>query len=122
MTIESRVVGPVAVIQLAGTLGVESAEAFRDKVHSFLFDGHKRFVVNMGRVSHVDSTGLGTLIAIYSSVCKAGGEIVLVSLTQRVAEVMTITKLLTVFDVEDSEALAIVRLSAHRDTSGPPAR
>ena len=122
MTIDARIVGPVVVIQLAGTLGVESAEPLRDKIHSFLFDGRKRFVVNMARVSHVDSTGLGTLIAIYSSVRKAGGDIVLVSLTQRVAEVMTITKLLTVFDVEDSEALAIVRLSAHRDPSPPPAR
>jgi len=79
---------------------------------SLVFEGRRAFVINMDRVTHIDSSGLGALIASSGTVAKVAGRIALVNLTRRVSEVMTITKLLTVFDVPDSETMAVVQLSS----------
>jgi anti-sigma B factor antagonist len=112
MTMDERIVGSVVVLDLGGTLTVNEAVRFRDKIHSLVFDGRRAIVLNMKELSYMDSTGLGALVGAYTTVTKAGGRIGLVNLTSRVSNVMTITKLLTVFDVFDSEALAVVQLSA----------
>lgn len=112
MTIETRVVGTVVVLDLSGSLDITNESRLRDKMHSLVFEGRRAFVINMERVSHIDSSGLGALIASSGTVAKVAGRIALVNLTRRVSEVMTITKLLTVFDVPDSETMAVVQLSS----------
>jgi anti-sigma B factor antagonist len=117
MTIEQRIVGSVVVLDLSGAFRIGEEDRFRDKVHSLVFEGRRAIVINMANVSYIDSTGLGNLVAAYTTVTKAGGRIALINLTTRVSDVMAITKLLTVFDVFDSEALAIVQLSSETSTS-----
>jgi len=112
MTIETRVVGTVVVLDLSGSLDITNESRLRDKMHSLVFEGRRAFVINMDRVTHIDSSGLGALIASSGTVAKVAGRIALVNLTRRVSEVMTITKLLTVFDVPDSETMAVVQLSS----------
>jgi len=112
MTIETRTVGAVVILDLAGRLASsEGDQQLRDKVRSLVFEGHRQLVFNMARLSHIDSTGLAAMIASYHVVNKAGGRLVLVGMTDRVSNVLAITKLLTVFDAHDSEVEAIVSFS-----------
>jgi anti-sigma B factor antagonist len=69
--------------------------------------GSKNILVNMASVTHVDSAGLGELVSAYTTVARAGGSMKLVNLTRRLTDLLTITKLLTVFDTFDSEQDAL---------------
>jgi anti-sigma B factor antagonist len=112
MTLEQRAVGSVIILDLSGRLAIsEGDERLQDKVRSLVFEGHRQFVFNLHRLSYIDSTGLASMIASYHVVTKAGGKLVLVGLTDRVSNVLAITKLLTVFDVHESEVEAIVSFS-----------
>jgi anti-sigma B factor antagonist len=111
MTIEQRIVGTVVILDLRGTLGVTMNERLYDKVHSLIFEGHRALVVNMADITHIDSTGLAVLVRAYSAVRHAGGRIVLLNVTGRVSTVLAITKLVTVFDVADSEAEALASVA-----------
>ena len=119
MMIETRTVGAVVILDLAGRLANgEGDQLLRDKVRSLVFEGHPQLVFNMARLSYIDSTGLAAMIACYHVVTKAGGRLVLVGMTERVSNVLAITKLLTVFDAYDSEVEAAVSFSGAkgRDT------
>jgi anti-sigma B factor antagonist len=85
--------------------GDESAE-LRDTVRRLLQD-NPRIVLNLGGVNYIDSGGLGTLVALYTTAHGAGGSIKLCNLTQRVGDLLQVTKLLTVFEVYDTEDAAI---------------
>jgi len=76
-------------------------------IRSLLEEGKTQILLNLSGVTHIDSTGLGELISIHISVGNKGGEIKLSHLTERLRDLMTITKLVTVFDVHDSESEAL---------------
>jgi anti-sigma B factor antagonist len=108
MTIEERAVGPVVVLDLNGQLVLgDGAGKLKDKVRSAVFQGHKLIVLNLERVSYMDSSGLGEVIAAYTTVTREGGTIKIANLTKRVSDLLAITKVLTVFDVYESEADAL---------------
>ena len=108
MTIEERVAGAVLVLDLNGRLVLnEGAGLLKDKVRSAVYQGRKQIVLNLSGVSYMDSTGLGELIAAYATVTREGGSIKVANLTQRVSDLLAITKVLTVFDVYESEADAL---------------
>ena len=108
MTIQERVVGSVAILDLNGKLVLGDGDALlKDKVHSLVFQGHKQIVLNLGGVSYVDSSGLGALVAASVTSKSNGGQIKLLNLTKRIQDLLSITKLLTVFDCFDSEAEAL---------------
>jgi anti-sigma B factor antagonist len=117
MTVTHRTIGPVVVLELTGTLGAGTDVAFLDNVHSNLCEGRRAFVINLSGVSHIDSTGLGTLLATHTAVAGSGGRMVLSNLTQRIRNVMAIAKLVTVFDAFDTEDEAIAALAGQVPTS-----
>lgn len=84
----------------------EEAASLREQVKNLLAT-QKQIVLNLGGVSYIDSGGLGTLVGLYTSARAAGGDIRLANLTQRVGDQLQITKLVTVFDVFDSEDKAV---------------
>jgi anti-sigma B factor antagonist len=97
----------IIVVDCAGRLifGEETA-ALRDQVRGLL--GNKgRIVLNLADVTYIDSGGLGTLVALYTTARNAGGSIKLARLTQRVGDLLQVTKLLTVFEVYNSEEEAV---------------
>lgn len=98
------------IVDCAGRIvfGDESGY-LRDTVKQILVDS-KRVIINLGEVSYIDSGGLGTLVALYTSAQKTGAAIRLVNLTKRVGDVLQVTKLLTVFDVYDNEKKALESL------------
>ena len=79
----------------------------REQVKDLVAKGKKQIVLNLAGVTYIDSGGLGTLVGLYTTARNAGGSIKLASLTPRVGDLLQVTKLLTVFDVYDTEDKAI---------------
>jgi anti-sigma B factor antagonist len=112
--IVEKLVSGMMVLDLRGrvVLGPET-ESLRERVKRLLEAGHLRLVLNLEEVSYVDSVGLSTLVACYTSVRKQGGELKLLNLTKRIHDLLQITKLSTVFEVYDT-------LEAVERSFGPP--
>ena len=108
MQIEERVVGGVTILDLSGkmTLG-EGDELLREKIASLVNAGQKNLLLNLDGVPYIDSAGLGEMVRSYTTVSRQGGKLKLLNLTKRIEDLLSITKLLTVFDTFDSEAEAI---------------
>jgi anti-sigma B factor antagonist len=88
------------------TLG-EGDELLKDKINSLLAAGKKKLLLNLEGVPYIDSAGLGEVVRTYTTVSRQGGSLKLLNLTKRIEDLLSITKLLTVFDTFDSEAEAI---------------
>lgn len=112
MNVQLRHVEGVTVLDLSGkiTLG-EGSVALRDSIRNALAAGSRKILLNLGDVNYIDSAGLGELVAAYTSVKNAGGELKLLSLSKKVKDLLVITKLLTVFDIKDDEKAAIASFS-----------
>ncbi len=108
MTANTRQVGDVTIVDISGriVLGAESA-ALRGLVCDLLTKGHKNIVLNLGDVNYIDSSGLGNLVGAFTSVRKQGGELKLLHLTNKVHDLLQITRLYTVFHILDDEAVAV---------------
>ena len=103
-----REVGNVSVLDMDGNIRIGgSSIALQEAIRELLALGRNQILLNLARVGYIDSLGLGELIAIHITLKKNGGQIKLLHLTQRLRELMTITKLLTVFDVYEDEAEAL---------------
>ena len=113
MQIEERMVGDVVVLDLKGkvTLG-EGDELLKDKVNSMVNQGHKKIVLNLAQVPYIDSAGLGEIVRAYTTVSRQGGSLKLANLTKRIQDLLSITKLLTVFETFDSDNDAVKSFSA----------
>lgn len=108
MTIQERVVGAVTVLDCDGKLALGDGDALlKDKIHSLMFQGRKQVLMNMGGVSYVDSSGLGALVAASVTAKNNGGQLKLLHLTKRLHDLLSISKLLTVFESFDDEAEAL---------------
>jgi anti-sigma B factor antagonist len=108
VTMHTRQTGNVTIVDISGRieLGQESA-ALRDMVSDLLSKGHTQILLNLGEVHYIDSAGLGALVSSFSSARRQGGELKLLNLTNKVNDVMQITKLYTVFDVVNDEAAGL---------------
>jgi anti-sigma B factor antagonist len=107
LKLASRTQDGILVIDCSGRIvfGDESS-LLRDTVKKAVAENN-RIVLNLGEVSYIDSGGLGTLVALRTTAQNAGGTIKLANLTKRVGDLLQVTKLLTVFDVYNSEAEAV---------------
>lgn len=107
LKLTTRKVNDILVVNCDGRIvfGEESAE-LRDTVKKLLTQ-QNQIVLNLSGVTYIDSGGLGTLVALYTTAHNAGGSIKLSNLTQRVGDLLQVTKLLTIFEVFDAEEEAI---------------
>jgi len=110
--IKQRQVGTVTILDTdgKGRIGLRfggSTVPLPKAVHSLLEEGHDQILLNLAGVGYIDAGGLGELISTYIAVNQNGGRIKLLHLTEMLRELMTTTKLLTVFDVYDSESEAL---------------
>ena len=108
MDTKIRHVEGVTVLDLSGriTLG-EASGQLRSAVQEALSAGSKKILLNLADVNYIDSAGLGELVSAFTTVKNAGGDLKLLNLTKKVKDLLVITKLLTVFDVKESEQDAI---------------
>src|SRR5687767_14815312 len=108
MQIAERESGSVTILDLSGkiTLG-EDGTLLKDKLQSLLHQGKKKLLLNLAQVSYVDSAGLGALVSGYTTVTREGGSLKLANVTKKLQDLLSITKLLTVFETFDSESEAL---------------
>src|ERR1700750_667576 len=108
LDVKERKAGDVTIVDLSGDVRIgEGAVALRDSIRNLSDQGKKKLLLNLAGVKYMDSTGVGELIANYTTVTRQGGQLKLLSLTDRIQNLLVITKLLTVFDSYDNEAEAL---------------
>ncbi len=113
MNIGQRRVGDITIIDLQGNIMFEDGDVeLRGAVASVLESGGKKIVLNMGEVPYLDSAGLSELVRSFVAVNKRGGRVVLFDLTRKVHDLLSIAKLLTIFETFESEAEALRSLEA----------
>jgi anti-sigma B factor antagonist len=108
LKIASREVNGVSILDLSGqiTLG-EGSVQLREAVRGLLGRGKKNILLNMGNIDYIDSAGLGELVSAFTSAKNQQAEVKLLQLTRKVQGLLQLTKLYTVFDIKDDEAIAI---------------
>jgi anti-sigma B factor antagonist len=112
LQIEERVVGEVTILDLKGKIVInEGDEALRDKINSLIHQNRKKILLNLENVPYIDSAGLGEVVRTYTTVSRQGGQLKLVNLTKRITDLLSITKLLTVFETFESEPDALKSFS-----------
>ena len=108
LRVTNREVDGVAVVALEGRIVLgEESNALRESVKSLLANNKKQIVLNMDNVTYIDSAGLGTLVAAHHSARAQNASLKLSNLGSKFQEVLQVTKLLTVFEVFDSETAAV---------------
>jgi len=100
--------GDVAVVDFSGkiTLG-EGSSTLRKTIRELVEKGYRKIVLNLSDVDYIDSSGIGELVIAYTTVRNAKGELKLLNLTKRVHDILQITRLYTVFDVQSDEEVAL---------------
>ena len=103
-----REVDDIAILDFSGkiTLG-EGSAMLRKMIRELVDKGHRKILLNLGDVDYIDSSGIGELVGAYTTVRSASGELKLLNLTKRVRDIIQITRLFTVFDVQPDEAGAL---------------
>jgi anti-sigma B factor antagonist len=108
INISERQAGDVTVLDLDGKVTIgEGSVALRTAIRRLLGEGKSKILLNLAGVSYIDSSGIGELVSSFTAVKKEGGNLKLLNLTQRIQDLLAITKLLTVFDTYDDEAAAL---------------
>lgn len=104
MKIVERQVGDVTILDLQGKILIgEGDDALRDAVNKAVDGGKTKLLLNLAEVPYVDSAGLGEIVRCYTTVSRKGGRLKLINLTRKIQDLLSITKLLTVFETFDTE-------------------
>ncbi len=116
MRIDERQLGDVVIITVNGdiTMAKGGDMALKDKVRSLIEQGHRKLVLDLGDVSYVDSAGLGQLVQAHATASASGGALKLARVTKRLKDLLTITKLVTVFDWYSDEQTAVASFAPAR--------
>lgn len=108
LDIKERQAGDVTVLDLQGKITIgEGSVSLRTAIRRLLEEGRKKILLNLAGVGYIDSSGIGELVSSYTAINKENGQLKLLNLTQKLQDLLAITKLLTVFDVYDSEQEAL---------------
>ena len=108
INISERQAGDVTILDLEGKVTIgEGSVALRSAIRRLLGEGKNKILLNLAGVGYVDSSGIGELVSSFTAVKKEGGSLKLLKLTQKIQDLLAITKLLTVFDVYDDEGQAL---------------
>ena len=112
LEIQTRIVGDVMVLDMTGRMRVLDW-GLHDRLQSLLAEGRRFFVLDIANVDYIDSTGLGQLISLWTSIRTKNGNLVLLRPPERVRHLLSITRLQVVFDIFDDEERA--RIAVRRD-------
>jgi anti-sigma B factor antagonist len=108
LDLNERQAGDVTILDLNGSIRMgEGAVALRNSIRTLIEGGKKKILLNLASVKNIDSSGIGELIANYTTLSRDGGQLKLLNLTDKIQNLLVITKLLTVFDSYDNEAEAL---------------
>lgn len=108
LNISERQAGDVTILDLDGKVTIgEGSVALRTTIRRLLGENKKKILLNLGGVGYIDSSGIGELVSSFTAVNKEEGQLKLLNLTQKIQDLLAITKLLTVFDVFENEGDAL---------------
>ena len=108
MKTKVRDVGAVRVLDLEGKITIGSGDVeLRKSVEDAVAAGHNNILLNLQGVTHIDSSGIGEMVGVYTTMTRKGGKMKLVNLTPKINDILQVTQLITVFDVFDSESEAV---------------
>ncbi|MFQ5793240.1 MAG: STAS domain-containing protein [Acidobacteriota bacterium] len=108
MKIEERTAGDVTILDLKGKMLIgEGDELLRERINNLVEGGKNNILLNLAEVPYVDSAGLGEIVRCYTTVSRKDGKLKLLNLTKRIHDLLSITKLLTVFETYDNEDDAV---------------
>ena len=108
LDVKERQAGDVTILDMSGEVRIgQGSVALREVIRKLSGEGKKKLLLNLGGVNYVDSSGIGELIANYTTVSRQGGQLKLLNLTDKIQNLLVITKLLTVFDVYEDEETAL---------------
>lgn len=108
MQINERTLEGLTILDLNGKLTIDSgAQLLKDKCESLVFQRRTQVIVNLAGVPYIDSGGLGQLVACYTTLAKAGGRLTLTNINKTNHDLLSITKLVAVFETFDSEKAAV---------------
>ena len=108
LKITEREENGISILSLDGRIVLgEESNALREKVKALLAAGQKKVVLNMADVTYIDSSGLGTMVALHTSAKSQGASMKISNLGSKFQEILQVTKLVTVFDAYPTEAAAI---------------
>ena len=108
LEVTERQAGDVTILDMSGAVRMgEGSIALRNAIRGLVDGGKKKILLNLRAVKNIDSSGIGELIANYTTVSRDGGQLKLLNLTEKIQNLLVITKLLTVFDAYDNEAEAL---------------
>jgi len=108
MKIERRRRGDVTILDLKGKILIgEGIDELRESINNAIKADEKKLLLNFDQVPYLDSTGLGEVVRSYTSLKKEGGMVKIINLTQKVKDLLSVTKLITVFDTFEDEDQAI---------------
>src|SRR4051794_18603272 len=107
-TVNIRDVGDVKVVELRGKITIGAGDLqMREAIHAALAAGCKKIIVQMKDVTTIDSSGVGELVGCYTTATNKGAKLKLLSLPSKISDVLTVTQLITVFDVYENEQEAL---------------
>ena len=114
VSIEARQVDTgVVIIDVAGRLSAgEAGLLFRRVFQRCIAEGSEKFLVNLGEVSYIDSSGLGELITSHTSLRNRGGSVKLLNPNKRIRDLLKMTKLLNIFEIFEDETAAVSSFTA----------
>jgi len=108
LKIETREVAHITILDVKGRIVLgDEIGVLRDAVRGLVADGKKKIILNLADVDYIDSSGVGELVGCFTTVRNAGGELKLLNLSQKVQDVLYVTKLYTVFDIREDEFTAV---------------
>jgi len=108
LELNERQAGDVTILDMSGSVRMgEGAISLRNSIRGLNDEGKKKILLNLAGVKNIDSSGIGELIANYTTISRDGGQLKLLNLTDKIQNLLVITKLLTVFDSFDNEAEAL---------------
>jgi len=108
LDVRERHAGDVTILDLSGSVRMgEGCISLRNSIRGLADGGRTKILLNLASVKNVDSSGIGELIANYTTITRGGGQLKLLNLTEKIRDLLVITKLLTVFDAYDNEAEAL---------------
>lgn len=120
--IGERQIGAVTILDLAGKLTIDQdAQRLKDKINSLILQQRTKVILNLGEVSYIDSGGLGQLVASYGSLSKTTGGLKLLNVNKRNHDLLSITRLVTIFDTYDSESEAVKSFDSPSGSKAPAA-
>ncbi len=112
MNVNTRQAGDVTILDLKGKITIGSGDvALRQAIQEVMGSGANKVLINMADVSTIDSSGIGELVSAYTTATNRGARLKLINLPAKVTDILTITQLITVFDVYDSEAEGVSSFS-----------